>query len=198
MFNFAKIRSFKAFYGLLAFAALLFGNLVARPRGRTHQARQSAAARPQRVARAKRVPSAMKAFSQSTREEREEFFDFLRRLKGVPQNLDFPASTDDDTAFESKSVAVLTELDRQMSDPNINQANWVRRTAKHLKVKSGFSEWFKSINARMKNLEHDVAAIKRTLGSRNMTKAATLSRTPSPRQTKAATTARARHQKVRR
>lgn len=151
------------------------GLVVAKNRGLANRRGASQQAKGQGVSRHAAVqrrvgPSAIKVFSRATREEREEFFDFLERLKGVPESFVFPKEGDDQETFDTKSVALLAEIDRHISDPGLSGSNWARRTRKHLKVKSGFSEWFKSINGRIKNLEQDVASIKKIVGSAKMSK----------------------------
>ncbi len=110
-------------------------------------------------------------FSNSARSEVEDFLDFLKKVEGVPSNLVFPVVQDDEATFKTKSTALLSELDKLMSDPKNLRENWVNQVRKHLKVKSGFSDWFKSINSRIERLEASVVAIQKALGSEKIGKA---------------------------
>lgn len=111
-------------------------------------------------------------FSNSARSEVEDFLDFLKKVEGIPTNLVFPVAQDDEATFKTKSTALLGELDKLMSDPKNLRENWVNQVRKHLKVKSGFSDWFKSINSRIERLESSVVAIQKTLGSEKIARAA--------------------------
>ena len=111
-------------------------------------------------------------FSNSARSEVEDFLDFLKKVEGIPTNLVFPVAQDDEATFKTKSTALLSELDKLMSDPKNLRENWVNQVRKHLKVKSGFSDWFKSINSRIERLESSVVAIQKTLGSEKIARAA--------------------------
>lgn len=115
--------------------------------------------------------SIVKTFSSSARSEIEDFLDFLKKVEGVPAGLDFPVAQDDEATFKTKSTALLGELDRLMSDQKNLREGWVNQIRKHLKVKTGFSDWFNSINSRIERLETSVVAIQKILGSEKIGRA---------------------------
>lgn len=109
--------------------------------------------------RDKTIVSSVQIFGDSPREEQENFFDFIKGLKGIPDSLKFPDTADDDGLFTKKALAALKEIDTYLVDANDGNSNWVRRVIKNLKVKSGFSNWIKSINQRLSTLETRVDEI---------------------------------------
>lgn len=109
--------------------------------------------------REKTVVSSVQIFGDSPREEQENFFDFIKGLKGIPDSLKFPDTADDDNLFTQKALTALKEIDTYLVDTSDGNSNWVRRVVKNLKVKSGFSNWIKSINQRLSALETRVDEI---------------------------------------
>ncbi len=116
------------------------------------------------------VKSVLNTLENSTRNEIDDFFDFLKKVNGLPSTLIFPSDGDDDATFKTKSVALFKELDRLLDDPKNVGENWAKQIKKHLKVKSGFSQWMNSMSSRMDRLEAAVSKIEKSIGPETLEK----------------------------